>query len=288
MARDFSDCVNAKSLNLMNPYFLTGFSDAESSFSVSIRSKSNSKGEVKWVVEPEFQIGLSYKDEELLRAIKTSFECHSKSGLRAGKVGTIQVNNNKSFFRVSSLSELIEIIDHFDSYPLLTKKRKDYLIWREVILRVQRGEHQTFEGVRDIVKLKSALNLGLSDKLRKEFDITSEEERAAALNKCELGNEQLSINAQWIAGFTSGEGNFMIGLRKEGKLGKIPQLRFQLTQHSSPSGSSDEELFRRLALYFCCGKVYVRSSNGRQAVEFTVQNFSEILERIIPLLASQW
>jgi hypothetical protein len=71
----------------------------------------------------------------------------------------------------------------------------------------------------------------------------------------------------------------MIGLRKEGKLGKIPQLRFQLTQHSR-----DEELFRRLALYFGCGKVYVRNSNGRQAVEFTVQNFSEILEIIIPLL----
>ena len=144
---------------------------------------------------------------------------------------------------------------------------------------MQRGEHQTYAGVRDIVKLKSALNLGLSDKLRKEFDITYKEEKVAALYKGELGNEQLSINAQLIAGFTSGEGNFMIGLRKEGKLGKIPQLRFQLTQHSR-----DEELFRRLALYFDCGKVYVRSSNGRQAVEFTVQNFSEIIERIIPLL----
>jgi hypothetical protein len=61
---------------------------------------------------------------------------------------------------------------------------------------MQRGEHQTYVGVRDIVKLKSALNLGLTDKLRKEFDITSEEEKAAALYKGELGNEQLSINAQ--------------------------------------------------------------------------------------------
>jgi len=260
----------------MDPYFLTGFSDAESSFSVSIRNKSNSKGDVKWMVEPEFQIGLSYKDEELLRTIKASFEYYSGC---PGKVGRIQVSKNKSFFRVSALSELIKIIEDFDSYPLLTKKRKDYLIWREVVLRMQRGEHQTYVGVRDIVKLKSALNLGLTDKLRKEFDITSEEEKAAALYKGELGNEQLSINAQWIVGFTSGEGNFMIGLRKEGKLGKIPQLRFQLTQHSR-----DEELFRRLALYFGCGKVYVRNSNGRQAVEFTVQNFSEIIEIIIPLL----
>lgn len=120
--------VQAKSLNLMDPYFLTGFSDAESSFSVSIRSKINSKGEAKWVVEPEFQIGLSYKDEELLRTIKASFEYYCKSGLIAGKVGRIQVNKNKSFFRVSALSELIKIIAHFDSYPLLTKKRKDYLI----------------------------------------------------------------------------------------------------------------------------------------------------------------
>lgn len=70
----------------------------------------------------------------------------------------------------------------------------------------------------------------------------------------------------------------MIALRKEGKLRKIPQLRFQLTQHLR-----DEELFRRLALYFNCGKVYVRNSCGRQAVEFTVQNFSEIVERIIPI-----
>ena len=71
----------------------------------------------------------------------------------------------------------------------------------------------------------------------------------------------------------------MVGLRKEGKLGNIPQLRFQLTQHSR-----DEELFRRLALYFGRGKVCVRNGSGRQAVEFTVQNFSEIIEKIIPLL----
>ena len=44
------------------------------------------------------------------------------------------------------------------------------------------------------------------------------------------------------------------------------------------------ELFRRLALYFGCEKVYVRNSKGRQAVEFTVQNYSLILSRIRPFL----
>lgn len=134
------------------------------------------------------------------------------------------------------------------------------------------------EGIRDIIKLKSALNLGLSDKLRREFNITSEEEKAVAVYKGELGNEELPLNIQWVVGFTSGEGNFMIGLRKEGKLGKIPQLRFQLTQYIR-----DEELFRRLVSFLGCGNVYVRNSNKRQAVEFSVQNFTENIDKIIQI-----
>lgn len=47
LIRYFSTYIKAKLLNHMDPYFLTGFSDAEYSFSVSIRNKSNSKGEVK-------------------------------------------------------------------------------------------------------------------------------------------------------------------------------------------------------------------------------------------------
>ena len=36
---------------------------------------------------------------------------------------------------------------------------------------------------------------------------------------------------EWVAGFTSGEGNFMISLRKYGILVNILQLRFQLSHH---------------------------------------------------------
>lgn len=66
-------------------------------------------------------------------------------------------------------------------------------------------------------------------------------------------------------------------MRKEGRLVKIPQLRFQLSQHIR-----DERLFLRLASYLECGKVYLRN-NTRQAVEFTVHNFTDNVEKIIPL-----
>lgn len=48
--------------------------------------------------------------------------------LPSGKVGRIQTDKNKSFYRVTSVSGLAKKIAHFDKYPLLTKKRKDYFI----------------------------------------------------------------------------------------------------------------------------------------------------------------
>lgn len=45
----------------------------------------------------------------------------------------------------------------------------------------------------------------------------------------------------------------------------------------------DERLFLRLASYLECGKVYLRNNNTRQAVEFSVLNFTENVEKIIPL-----
>nr|YP_009262113.1 LAGLIDADG endonuclease [Chrysoporthe deuterocubensis]AMX22188.1 LAGLIDADG endonuclease [Chrysoporthe deuterocubensis] len=280
----------------LHPWFVTGFSDAESCFSISILRRrslsissnntdvdiSKSNNWAKIGVEAEFQIGLNIKDVELLHLIKASFEDSKANSITSsGKVGRIQLDKNKCFLRVSSLRELAIIIEHFDKYPLLTKKRQDFLIWREVVQLMMRKEHQTYEGVRYIIKLKSALNLGLSDKLRREFNITYLEEEAAAEYKAKLGNEELPLNPQWVAGFTSGEGNFMISLKKEGRLGKTPQLRFQLSQHLR-----DERLFLRLASYLECGKVYLRNNNTRQAVEFSVLNFTDNVDKIIPLFRS--
>lgn len=127
-ARLFSTSVHTKPSSFINPDFLTEFSDAESCFSLSIRNKRNSKNNVKLVVEPVFQIGLNRKDEGLLKLIKASLECQGGLELPGGKVGRIHTDKNKSFYRVTSVSGLAKIIAHFYKYPLLTKKRKDYLI----------------------------------------------------------------------------------------------------------------------------------------------------------------
>jgi len=83
-----------------NPYFVTGFCDAESSFQISVIKTKNSK--IGWSVRSLFTIGLHSRDLELLLNIKDFFGC-----------GIIVKNKtlNEVSFRVNSLQDLtIKII----------------------------------------------------------------------------------------------------------------------------------------------------------------------------------
>lgn len=105
-----------------------------------------------------------------------------------------------------------------------------------------RKEHLTAEGLRAIVLLKAVLNTGLSENLQTAFQVTSTEVEKGFLNKAtanHLCNNVLPFHPQWLAGFTSGDGNFTVGLYSNSvSLGLTPRLLFQLTQHlffSSPA-----------------------------------------------------
>jgi LAGLIDADG endonuclease len=72
--------------------------------------------------------------------------------------------------RVSNLDILINnVIPHFNKYPLFTQKRVDFLLMCKIIELVQEKKHLTTEGLNEILSIKAAMNLGLSDKLKNEF-----------------------------------------------------------------------------------------------------------------------
>jgi hypothetical protein len=56
------------------------------------------------------------------------------------------------------VQDLKVIIDHFDKYPLLTKKLADYLLFKQAFKLVLLKEHLTKEGVLKIVALKASIN----------------------------------------------------------------------------------------------------------------------------------
>lgn len=101
---------NKSKLPKLNPAWVTGFSDAEGCFSVSIlKSKT---GAIGWTISPCFIITLHVKDLELLKAICEFF-----------KVGAVSMSGEKiARYRVRSKEELRTIISHFKQYPLRTSK----------------------------------------------------------------------------------------------------------------------------------------------------------------------
>lgn len=112
---------------------------------------------------PAFQIRLHVKDFAILAAIKNTLG-----------VGTLTKDKlNMANYNVWSIKELQVIIDHFDfyfdKYPLLSAKFSDFLLFKQCIEIIKKGEHLTEKGLLEILGLKSYLNLGISDKLKKAF-----------------------------------------------------------------------------------------------------------------------
>jgi hypothetical protein len=113
---------------------------------------------------PLFQIGVHKKDEELLKEIK-------EVGFKG--IGSITYNKDMAFFKVQSLKDILTVvIPHFDKYPLMTQKRADYLLFREIAIKMSRREHLKIEGIQEILNLKASLNLGLSEADHEAFPET--------------------------------------------------------------------------------------------------------------------
>jgi hypothetical protein len=51
------------------------------------------------------------------------------------------------------------IIPHFNSFPLVTQKQADYILFKEIVSRMANKEHLTNSGLIKILSLKASLNL---------------------------------------------------------------------------------------------------------------------------------
>jgi len=115
----------------MNPWFVTGFSDAEASFSLNINKDIFNKFGLK--VQIIFQIGLHKKDKALLEEIQRSFGVGKlyKHGDGGYNFMVRSVKPGPTLLRQSWTGPLEKIFSHFDKYPLITQKRADYLLFKQ-------------------------------------------------------------------------------------------------------------------------------------------------------------
>jgi hypothetical protein len=137
-----------KNCKKLNSHFVTGFIDAESCFRVSIYK--NNKLKTGWGVRLFFEITLSRNDLALLNKIHLLFG-----------VGQIRIRkSNKSVtYSVSSIKDLINvIIPFFDKYPLITQKKADFELFKQVLDLVNKKQHLTMEGLHKILSIRASIN----------------------------------------------------------------------------------------------------------------------------------
>ncbi len=96
---------------MLNPWYVTGFCDGEAAFTYSRASGSFGL---------YFSIRQREDNRKILEEIQEFF----------GGIGLIYAGR---YFRVTRVSELEIIISHFDQYPLLSKKRETFNIWKEMV-----------------------------------------------------------------------------------------------------------------------------------------------------------
>jgi len=82
------------------------------------------------------------------------------------------MGENAVQYRVESLKDLAIIINHFNKYPLITKKQADYTLFNAkaaAYYLIKNKSHLTNKGILELVALKAVLNRGLSKDLGVAF-----------------------------------------------------------------------------------------------------------------------
>lgn len=168
----------------LDPMWITGFFDGEGCFYINISIKSSNK---KYYVSPHIYLGLHKKDITILKLI-----------IKNLGVGRINYKHGSTSVQldVGSLHEIETLIAFFDKYSLVSKKKADFHLFKEIINIIKMKEHLTDEGLEKIVALKASMNLGLSQKLKVAFSYV------VPINR-PIVKIPDNFNPFWLAGFAS-------------------------------------------------------------------------------------
>ena len=241
------------STKTLDPFYVTGFADAEGCFTLDVSDKRSKN----WRVAVRFEIKVHIVDLPIFEKIQAFIN-----------VGSIIVRkNNMVLYRVSKLNDIINIIiPHFVDFPLRSHKLIDFNLWKACATLVKNKEHLTEEGIQKIISLKSALNKDLSESLKLAFPTVP------VMTRPVYTASFYPLNPQWVSGFIDGDGSFTVSI--ESKTGYVNlRLVIGLNHRESP-------LIQKI-LEFFGGIGRISFGSNQQAVYYTVGNIKDLSSTIL-------
>jgi hypothetical protein len=131
----------------LDAQWIVGFVDGEGCFHVGINPHPEMSAGFQ--VLPEFTVVQHERDVQVLHALKSYFGC-----------GVVRKNNgDRMAFRVRGHEHLSKnVIPFFEKHPLKSRKRVDFIKFREIVSLMSRGMHLTGEGVEQIRAIAEQMN----------------------------------------------------------------------------------------------------------------------------------
>jgi len=131
----------------LDAQWIVGFVDGEGCFHVGINPHAEMTAGSQ--VLPEFTVVQHERDVQVLHALKSFFGC-----------GVVRRNNgDRMAYRVRGHEHLSKnIIPFFEKHPLKSRKRVDFLKFRDVVNLMNRGDHLTRDGVERIRSIAGEMN----------------------------------------------------------------------------------------------------------------------------------
>lgn len=143
---DFNDRPLSPSLN---DAWLSGFTDAEGCFNVGVYNRKDTKLVSKPVIK-RFILDQNHFKNEFI---------HISNLFNSGFISARPKSTHQFRLTINSFKGLPLVISYFTNYPLKTKKKRNYLMWRECFGYIENKEHLTVEGMNKIKNLKTQINL---------------------------------------------------------------------------------------------------------------------------------
>ncbi len=128
--------------------YLSGYADGEGCFCVTFNKSRRHK--FGWDIRPSFSVSQNRDRAEVLQLFQKHFGC-----------GTIRPDRSDKTlkYEIRGVTELTtKVIPHFEKYPLLSSKRKDFEKFAAIVSITNEGGHLTKEGFQKIVQLAEGLN----------------------------------------------------------------------------------------------------------------------------------
>lgn len=204
----------------MNPWYITGITDAEGNFSINYNSKSDKS-------TFSFKVTQNINSIELLFALKAYFGC-----------GNVVIDNRSTRgykFLVSNKLDLVNIIiPHFEKYMLQTSKHLDFLSLKEAIIIANSDLDKSTKSFK-IASIRKSMNTGRSFDERWNY----------------MSSKTFNLQPEWIQAFIDGEGTFQCGISDvKSRNSKYLNVRFTL---EISQNTHDSLLLNEIINYFGCG-----------------------------------